>query len=293
MPLAADEALAAVSRLARQLDVTPQEAAYGIFSVVGESMAAAARAHATDRGVNYRGLPLLAFGGAGPVHACYVAESLDSNQVIYPPMASVLSAFGTLVTPVRLDLVRGGLARLSELDWDDVARIIDEMIVEGEQALAEAGLPPEQITFEYACDARYFGQQNEVTTRLDADPRKARDPVQLRRRFEEAYEVLYGVRLGDVDVEVVSWRLTARGGSSDREPLVRLGDRPARPRTRRSVYLDGRDVDVAVYDRSALARGQQIDGPVIVEERETTAFILPGWQLSVHDNGSLIATRGN
>ena len=293
MPLAADKAHAAVGRLAEQLGVSPQEATHGIFSVVGESMAAAARTHATDRGVNYRGLPLLAFGGAGPVHACYVAESLDSDQVVYPPMASVLSAFGTLVTPVRLDLVRGGLAQLSQLDWDEVARTVEEMIEEARAALAEAGLPPEAIACEYACDARYFGQQNEVTTRLDADPREVRDADGLRRRFEEAYEALYGVRLDDVDVEVVSWRLTARGGAADREPLIRLADVPAEPRTRRNVYLGGRELEVAVYDRGALARGQRIEGPVIVEERETTVFVLPGWHLAVHESGSLIATRGN
>ncbi|MGQ0383853.1 MAG: hydantoinase/oxoprolinase family protein, partial [Gammaproteobacteria bacterium] len=87
----------AIEGLARRLGVAPQEAAYGVFSVVGESMAAAARAHATDRGVDYRGLPLLAFGGAGPIHACYVAGRLDSSRVIYPPRASVFSAVGTLV----------------------------------------------------------------------------------------------------------------------------------------------------------------------------------------------------
>ncbi len=83
---------------------------------------AAARAHATDRGVDHRGLPLLAFGGAGPVHACAVGELLQSTAVIFPPQASVLSAFGTLVTPVRLDLVRSALGRLDALDWDEVDR---------------------------------------------------------------------------------------------------------------------------------------------------------------------------
>ena len=109
MRLERSAAEAAVKRLAGKLGVSMLDAAFGIFSVVGESMAAAARAHATDRGIDYRGLPLLAFGGAGPIHACYVAEQLDSSQVIYPPMASVLSAVGTLVTPARLDLARGGL----------------------------------------------------------------------------------------------------------------------------------------------------------------------------------------
>ncbi len=87
-------------------------------AIVAEAMAGAARAHATDRGVDHRGLPLLAFGGAGPVHACAVGELLQSAAVIFPPQASVLSAFGALVTPVRLDLVRSALGRLDALDWD-------------------------------------------------------------------------------------------------------------------------------------------------------------------------------
>ena len=106
-----------LAELAKALGTSMAEAASGIYRVVGESMTAAARAHAIDRGIDYRGLPLFAFGGAGPVHACYVAELLDSPVVIYPPLASVLSAFGTLVTPPRLDLGRGALSRLSALDW--------------------------------------------------------------------------------------------------------------------------------------------------------------------------------
>ena len=93
-------------------------------AIVAEAMAGAARAHATDRGVDHRGLPLLAFGGAGPVHACAVGELLQSAAVIFPPQASVLSAFGALVTPVRLDLVRSALGRLDALDWDEVDRLL-------------------------------------------------------------------------------------------------------------------------------------------------------------------------
>ena len=157
-------AAAAVQRLADQLGVSTLDAAYGIYSVVGESMAAAARAHATDRGVDYRGLPLLAFGGAGPIHACYVAEQLDSSEVIYPPMASVLSAVGTLVTPARLDLARGGLCRVNAVDWDMVGRLINDMVADGRKALLEArACRKSSIVYDFAADMRYFGQQAEVT----------------------------------------------------------------------------------------------------------------------------------
>ena len=291
MALDLNNAQRAVQDLADKLGVSLMEAAFGIFSVVGESMAAAARAHATDRGVNYRGLPLLAFGGAGPAHACYVAERLDSAQVIYPPMASVLSAFGTLVTPVRLDLVRGGLCRLTDVDWNIVDSIIEDMLNEGKEALLEAGLPADSVAYSFGADMRYFGQQNEVTISLNADPRTARDLQELRSRFEEDYEALYGGRLDDIDVEIVSWRVTAHGGASGREAIIMLADKPGKPKSSRKVYFEHEFADVPVYDRTALAPEQQIEGPVIVEERETTTFILPNWNLTVRPDGNLIATN--
>ena len=291
MPLDRGKAEAAVQNLADLLGVSLLEAAYGIFGVVGESMAAAARAHATDRGVSYRGMPLLAFGGAGPVHACYVAERLDSTRVIYPPMASVLSAFGTLVTPARLDLARGALNPLSTIEWDDVCPLIDDMMEEGGAALGDAGISGASVRYTYSADMRYVGQQTEVTVALTGDPHEKANREKLRDRFDRAYENLYGVRLDDMDVEVVSWRVTARGGDANRGVIAKLADAEAQPKSTRSVFLDGRSLSTPVYDRQSLAQGQRIEGPVIIEERETTVFVLPGWDLEVDPDCNLIATR--
>ena len=295
MQLDMQAATEAMQALAESLGVSTQGAAYGIFSVVGESMAAAARTHATERGVNYRGLPLLAFGGAGPVHACYVAEQLDSSEVIYPPMASVLSAFGTLVTPARLDLARGGLCRLDDISWDSspnsVTSLIASMIDEGQRALMEAGIEKESIVYLFSADMRYFGQQTEVTVNFDANPCTDRDATDIRARFDRAYETLYGVRLDEMDVEVVSWRITAHGGETGREAKVTRAQTPCEPKLRRDVYFEHGTIEVPVYDRSALSLGQIVEGPLIVEERETTVFILPGWQMTMDADGSLIATR--
>ena len=123
-----------LAKLGKSLGTSVRDVAAGIYRVVGESMTAAARAHAVDRGIDYRGVPLFAFGGAGPVHACYVADLLDSPMVIYPPLASVLSAFGTLVTPPRLDLSQGALSRLSALKWDDVDRIVAKLVTDARAA---------------------------------------------------------------------------------------------------------------------------------------------------------------
>ncbi|HEX7006606.1 MAG TPA: hydantoinase/oxoprolinase family protein [Alphaproteobacteria bacterium] len=281
-----------IATLAERLGTDIGQTASGIFRVVGESMASAARAHATDRGVDYRGVPLLAFGGAGPVHACYVADLLDSPQVIYPPLASVLSAFGTLVTPPRMDLVRGALSRLGDIDWADVTEILDQLCAEGRDDLVEAGCPADKIAYVFGGDMRYFGQQNEVTVTFDADPRVARDAAALRRAFEAAYKTLYGVQLDDVEVEIVNWRVTVTGPATGRASRPALPAEPGAPKARRTAWVNGGPEPVDVFDRTALAAGQEIAGPAIIEERETTIVLLAGWRAKVDQTGCIVATKG-
>ncbi len=282
---------AAFGRLGQRLGVDAVTAARGVFEVVCENMAGAARAHATDRGIDWRGLPMLAFGGAGPVHACRVAELLDCSQVIFPPMASVLSAFGTLVSPVRLDLVRSSLDTLSALDWDAARALIGGMAAEGRAALAEAGVAEAAATLSLGVDCRYRGQQNEVTTEIPMAVAESGDAVALRAAFEDAYEALYGIRLPDVEVEVVTWRLAARGPVPAVSPPPIPGGAPAVPRTHRVVAVEAAAPDVPVFDRASLAIGQHVAGPAIIEERETTLVILRGWTAQVHASGAVIAER--
>jgi N-methylhydantoinase A len=291
MKLDASSAVRAIARIGEKLGTGAEEAALGIFRVVGESMAGAVRAHATDRGTDPRGLPLLAFGGAGGLHACYVAELLESESVLFPPMASVLSAFGALVTPARLDLVRGALGRLDALEWTRVRKLLDEMEVEGRQALVEAGIAPADVRFTYGADMRYYGQANEVGVELRLDPRNEPAIDALRASFEKAYEALYGIRLSGMAVEVVSWRTSAHGPRTNREHRTSLPTTPGRPKGQRRVLFENGPAEVAVYDRTTLAAGQVVEGPALVEERDTTIVLRPGWRAEVHSSGGLIATR--
>lgn len=282
---------AAFGRLGGALGVDAVAAARGVFEVVCENMAGAARAHATDRGIDWRGLPMLAFGGAGPVHACRVAELLDCRQLVFPPMASVLSAFGTLVSPVRLDLVRSALAPLATLDWSAVRTLIGEMAAEGRAALREAGVPESAAALTLAVDCRYRGQQNEVTAELPMSVVERSDAAALRAAFEAAYEALYGIRLPEVEVEVVTWRLAARGPLPEASPVPAPGGVPAAPRTHRRVAVEAEAPEVPVFDRAALPVGQRVAGPAVIEERETTLVVLRGWTATVHPTGAVIATR--
>jgi N-methylhydantoinase A len=280
-----------LSKLADALGTTTLGAAAGIYRVVGESMTAAARAHAVDRGLDYRGLPLFAFGGAGPVHACYVAELLESPLVIYPPLASVLSAFGTLVTPPRLDLSRGALARLSVLDWQRADDILSQLMEDARKGLFSAGCAPTDIAFRFGADMRYFGQQNEVTAWFESDPRRKHDPVWLREVFEQGYERLYSLRLPEVEIEIVSWRIVATGPAVARDNVPTLSAEAGKPRGKRKARFGDRDVDAPVYARQDLACDQAVKGPCIIEERETTIVILPGWQAKVDRTGCIMASK--
>ncbi|HXQ15146.1 MAG TPA: hydantoinase/oxoprolinase family protein, partial [Caulobacteraceae bacterium] len=281
----------AIAGLADALGCGLAEAAGGVYRIVAEAMAGAARAHATDRGVDHRGLALLAFGGAGPVHACAVGELLQSSAVIFPPQASVLSAVGTLVTPVRLDLVRSALDRLDALDWTEVDRLLDEMTAEGLASLAEAGCAPETVRLGVGADLRYHGQQNEVTVTFDHDPRQRRDPEAIRSAFEAAYRALYGVTPSHVPIEIVSWRMTVQGPEIAFGPPPSLNRTPGASKGQREVALWAAAGPAKVYDRSALGTGQQIAGPAIVEERETTLVIPPGWGAVVDELGCVVARQ--
>jgi N-methylhydantoinase A len=286
---AADRALAA---LGDTLSLSPTHAARGVFRVVTEAMAAAARAHATDRGVDYRGMPLFAFGGAGPVHACEVASLLQSSSVIVPPQPSVLSAFGTLVTSLRLDLVRSDLVRIGDLDWGRVDHILSELTREASAALTQAGCSSESIKLIFGADLRYLGQQSELTVPFDGDPRTHRDTRRITRVFEEAYRKLYGVNPSHVPIELVTWRVTARGPIIPFNRATTLPDTPGRPRTSRPVHAWSDGAPTPVYDRKVLAAGQIIAGPAIIEERETTTAIPPGWSARIDQIGCVIAQKG-
>jgi N-methylhydantoinase A len=294
MPLDTDATHARLAALAQELGVAPLDAAAGIYRVVGETMASATRTHAVERGVDYRGMPLLAFGGAGPLHACYVAELMGSTTVIVPPQASVLSAFGMLVTPVRFDLVRGALGLLAGIDWAQTGRIFDQMIATGRRALTDAGVAEADIRYVFGGDLRYFGQSNEVTVTFADDLRTSRDCGYVREAFETAYEAQYGLRLPDNQPEVVNWRLTCRGPTILRAANARFAPLPGEPKGVRRVHLGNArapNLDCAVYDRHALACGQRIEGPALIEERETTTFIPAGWSAAIDATACIMAER--
>ena len=281
----------ALARLGDKLGLGPVQAARGIYRVVIEAMASAARTHATDRGIDYRGLPLFAFGGAGALHACGVAELLQSSSVIVPPQSSVLSAFGTLVTPVRLDLVRSSVTRLDSVDWTRVDATLSAMAEEGLAALTASGCAAGEVTLLFGAEMRYAGQQHEVPVAFAADPRLTRDVKAIEALFAQAYKTLYGINPSHVPVEIVTWKVTARGPLNDVGRCPADLRQPGSPKAIRRVEAWADGGEAKVYDRDRLAVGQAVPGPAIIEERETTTAIPLGWTASVDRLGCIIVTK--
>ena len=295
MPLDGDAATAAVGATATGLGLSVMDTAAGISEVVDQNMAAAARMHGVEQGVDLRGVTILAFGGAGPVHACGVADLLESDKVIFPPNASVLSAFGTLVSPVRIDLARSMPRLLGSVEEVERDRLLDELRGEGRRVLLAAGVPEAEVRFRYGLDARYSGQGNEITVWLGSGESWPASDAEVVEAFEAEYRRIYGMTIPDVAIEAVTWRLSAYAEESKVTPEVVAGASggSAHPVSHRpAVFERGTDpLVVPVYRRQDLSVGAAFAGPAIVEERETTTVIRSGWRAEVAPDGSLVAMR--
>ena len=248
-------------KIAGPLGLSLDEAAWGIHQVVNENMANAARIHAVERGLDPRNLPLFAFGGAGPVHALGVAASVGSPAVIAPTAAGVASAIGFLTAPIAFDFVRTRRMLLDELDADEAERLFREMETEGDALI-------EGATHRRSADLRYVGQGHELRIDVGDAP--------LGEAFAARYREVYGHEGPAVPVEVVNWRVVSSGPAPELD-LTPAHEPEGEPRKgEREAYFPGGRVTVAVFDRYALPAGSRIEGPAIVEERESTLVVPPG-----------------
>jgi N-methylhydantoinase A len=267
----------ALLRLAERLGMTAEQAAWGIHQIVNENMANAARAHLGERGKDPRRMPMYAFGGAGPVHGYRVAEILRLPSLISPFGAGVGSTFGLLAAPLAFDFVRSAYSRMDALDWKLANQLLDEMADEGRRMLENSGLAMADITYHRTADVRYIGQGHEVSVPLPEGGLGPRHLPQITEAFETIYRNLYGRKGPDVPLEVINWRVVASGPRPEIKlklaHTISAGGGP-RKGSRRAYFPEtGRYVDTPVYDRYALKPEMELEGPAIVEERESTLII--------------------
>jgi N-methylhydantoinase A len=293
MPLRPELAREAVERLASQLGLSPVDAARGILAVVQANMLSAIRVVSVRKGYDPRGYTMVAFGGAGPLHAAALARDLGIRQVLVPSAPGILCAVGLLVEPLRFDLVRTRVLTLDGLAVADVVRIFEEMETEAAAWLDHESVSPERRRFLRACDMRYLGQNFELTVRATARDGLV-DLAALGQDFFREHERVYGYAAADEPVQVVAYRLTALG-EPEPPPLPRLAPAPGPDPTQarvgeRLVWFDETAgfTPTPIYRRERLLAGHALSGAAIVEQMDSTTVILPGQTAVVDEHGNLL-----
>ncbi len=278
--------------VARKIGFSVEKAAWGIHQVVNESMANAARVHVLERGKDPRRYPLFAFGGAGPVHGMRIAQALGSPAFIAPLGAGVMSTIGFLAAPLAFDFARSWRTPLAGLDWDRANGLLGEMEAEGRALLEASGAAADHLRFRREAEMRYVGQGHEISVRLPDVRLSAKSESEIRAAFAESYRRVYG-RLGPpVPMEITSWRVHCSGPNPNLQlRFTQQGGKEGDARKgARKAYFPESDgyVETPVFDRYRLAPGKALEGPAIVEERESTVIVGPRARASVDEHWNLI-----
>jgi N-methylhydantoinase A len=287
MRIDAELSRAALAGLAARLGVAAERAAGGVHDVVNENMAGAARVAIAERGRVPQDYALLATGGAGPVHAWSVAQRLGICRVACPPGAGAGSTFGMLMAPARVDRVAHHAAPLARADTGEILAILATLEAEGRAVLAATGAEMAALSAIRQADMRYVGQGSELTVPLPEDL----TPEALRTQFEAAYRRLFARTPPGAAIEFVALRLSLSApmpGAGGRLDLPRHSRGNALKGHRRVVF-DGLASEATVYDRYALEPGDNVNGPAVFEENESTFVIGPGARARVLPDGTILA----
>ena len=278
-------------KIARPLGVPFIQAVWGIHDLINETMAAAAKTHIAEKGGNPKVVTVSAFGGAGPVHAYGLAKKLRAPRLLVPPNAGVGSALGFFTAPRAFDMVRSHKSALDDSDFADIEQRFKEMEQEAHKALETSG-KTDQIRFERSVDVRFVGQGSETNIPVPEGDFRDVNPDQIRKRFDQTYEKLYGRTYPDSAVEFINFKIRA----SLPERLLKLPKLPqsandlkaAVKGTREAYSAVAKDfVSFTVYDRYKLAAGMAFEGPAIIEERESTLIVGEAAPVSVDEYGFL------
>ena len=286
---------AAVATLARNvgepLGVAVTDAARGIVAAVNAQMASAVRLHAVERGYDPKSLAMIAFGGAGPVHAYDLARRVGITTIIYPPNAGVASATGLLVAEPTVEISRSHYVRLDDVDEDELTVFLRELTHETRGRFEDMGFGTgAALSVEVAM--HYAGQGHRVDVSLPADAANRDLAALLRERFEETYRSAYGHVLGERRIEALTWRAVARLEGTDSAHSQSHGfcEDGAAEKGERMVHFVDREgaMPCRVFDRYRLKPGTELAGPAIVEERESTIVIGPSRRARVDEHLNVI-----
>ena len=293
MKLDIEAARTAIARVAEPLGLTVEQAALGIHKVVVESMAAAARVHLVERGKDPREYSMVGFGGAGPAHAVDVARAMGISSVLVPPASGAASALGFLVAPLSFEDVRSLRVELAPgFDVGAVNGLLRDLEEEGLRHLERAGIGRGEAVVERSADMRLVGQMHDISVPLPLTEISEADLPAIRDAFVRAYSARFAEPFSGARFEAVNFRVRVAGPT----PKLALtgaaggGDVAHKIKGTRICWFDDGSHETAVFDRYALRPGDEIPGPAIIEERESTTVVGPTDSVTV-DAGLNLAVR--
>jgi N-methylhydantoinase A len=297
MNLDVEAAKAAVQKVADALGLDLYQAAQGILDIVNENMAGALRVISVQRGYDPRDFALVAFGGAGPMHANAVAEVMGSFPVLVPPAPGLLCATGDLVADFRNEFGRTFIRTVDRTTGEEVKAILDEVGREAREWLRREGISESRQRISYNVDMRYYRQGYELPVEIDPELLAGNGPQMLADRFNQLHEQFYRFKMDDTTCEIVNLRAIVSGEMPKPRLVETDGGSPADPThaviDEREVYFEGEWLPTRVYSRSQLQPGNRIGGPAIVTEFDSTTVVLAGYEAEVDRYLNLIIDRAN
>jgi N-methylhydantoinase A/oxoprolinase/acetone carboxylase beta subunit len=279
--------------IASRLSVSVDEAAWSIFEVANESMAAAARVHAAERGYHTSTATLIATGGGGPLHAFHIARKLHMREILIPPLPGVGSAYGLLVAPLSFDFVTGYMSLLHAIDANHLDRIYDDMKEAAAVAAADAGVDATALEYTSSVDLQYLGQMHEVTVELPSSDPRGWTPSKIEDAFSQAYFSAYGRLTPGFDIQAVNWRLRADIADPWRDSVTtsaRYSDvSGGSGNGDRLVYEPAADsfVPTPIMARTDLLAGWSCPGPIVIQEPAANTYIGSGATVLVEEGDLL------
>lgn len=284
-------ARAALGRLGDELGLSVEKTAEALLAVVNTRMAGRMRLITVEQGYDPREFALVAFGGAGPLHAAALMRDVGVKTLLVPRHPGVLCAMGCIVADLRYDYSRTVERRVDQLRAGELSSLLDEQRLRGEEEISRDGVGVSGIEVSYHADMAYLGQVHRLRVPIQPDW----DDEALTKAFVAAYVSEYGAELPGVPVLMVNLRTSVRGVR--RQPLQAPEQvqplEPPTPVSRRQVYFAGVWHDTPIYSRETLAPGMKLPGPAVIEQADTTTVVEPGMVIRIDGRGNLQVEEAN
>ena len=274
-------------KISQELSISPAELAEGILSIINAKMADAIRTITVKKGIDPREFSLVAFGGAGSMHAAWLAEELEIEEIIVPNDPGTFSAWGMLQTDIRRDLTVNFYNSFASLQKEKIQNSFNKLKTEATELLAIENVKIEDMSYSLTADMRYIGQEYYVNVEID----KSIDLNKINQDFHETYKKQFGHSTPEGPLEFINLRLIAEGKINKSNSLKSEKDLNVVQNSSRNITFNNKKFNTEILNRSNIQSNKKINGPLIVEEETATTVIPPHYILEKDEFGNLIIIK--